>query len=291
LVTLETGLIIGVGVVAGILIGSPATAATGSRWREVASGAAMVAVLVFALWPGALVKMSLVKTVALYLYRLKLGDEYASVPGRFADLAWALLPMWFPTILVCSWLFLANYAKRQSWGPYALIGGIYALALLRFALSPSYVIAGFGPLICVSGYVVDHVRSVRLQAMIIGACVWATGVTAAPILTSRESGLSSRDDFEKLKEVLRGREALIDGGHIYQYYLGPRYMIRSVAVGHDGRSLSVRERGAYRKLQQPDLIDRLVVIQKDRRIGGPLGSLLEHRPRTDLNHVSVYDCR
>lgn len=291
LFTLETGLIVCVTVALCVLAWSPAAVVAAAQlpWRRVMSGAALVALFVAALWPGVITKASLLKTVLLYTYRMKSGDEYASVPGKFLALVWTLLPIWLPSILAISWLFAADRGGARRWGPYAIVGSVYAVVLLRFALSPTYVLAAFGPLICVIGLGADGPRSFRVRTLVAGVCLLAIGSTT-PFLLAKGGDRSARDDLRYLADVLREGEALVDGGHIYQYYLGPRYAIRPITVSYDGESLSVRESGVYRKLDKQDLAGKVVVLQKHRVIGPALSSLLRGCRRTDRNTIRLYNC-
>jgi hypothetical protein len=288
LFTLETGLIVCVIAALCILVWSPATVAARASWCWVVLGTASVILFVMIIWPGVILKASLIKSVLLYLYRMKSMEEYSSVSKQSLYLVWTLLPVWLPSIPAISWLVLADRSNVRRWAPYVVVGSVYSVALLRFAVSPSYVVAAIGPLICVIGLVADNLSSVRIRVLVTGVCLlvaWGT----APRLT--EGNESARDDLRYLGAALRDREALMDGGHIYQYYLGPRFAIRPVTVSYDGESISVRENGTYRKLGKQDLGGKLVVLQKNRRVGPSLSSLLEGCQRTEKNTIRLYDCR
>lgn len=287
LLTLETGLIVCTAAAACAWAWPPASAAPQPAWRRKLAPAGLVALILVALWPGVVIKVSLLKTVFLYVYRIRLGDEYASVPGRYMALALELLPVWLPGTVSVFWLVATDRAAVRRWGPFAVVGGLYSLALLRFALSPIYVIAGSGPLIVLLGYTVDQVGSSSARAILVTASLLVIGLSPWP---DSQEDRDARVDLRYLAAELRGKEAFADGGHIYQYYLGQGYAIHPVTVSYDGQSLSVRENGVYRKLGRQELMGKTIVLQARRRVGPALTSLLEGSRRTVRSTVCLYQC-
>jgi len=107
-----------------------------------------------------------------------------------------------------------------------------------------------------------------------------------------------REDLRWLGGVLRDREALIDGGHIYQYYLGPDYRIRPLAVTQRGDVRIYDEQvknevSRLRELRSDDINGRVVIIAWYRpplKLKDATSRLLEGCRRMERATVRVYDC-
>lgn len=88
----------------------------------------------------------------------------------------------------------------------------------------------------------------------------------------------------------------MDGGHVYQYYLGQYFAIRPITVSYQGDSLTVCESWRYRVLTRKDLHGRhgrIVVIQKNRQhflSGLGQAALLGGCSRIDRGLLLVNDC-
>lgn len=259
-------------------------------WKEIIVGACMIGLGVLIFWPGAILKASLVKIPALYAYRIVQGQEYANVPGMWKQILMALLPMSlvFPAVV---WIFFKDRARMWYLAPLVVLGGLYAIILARFAISPGYLLPGFAPLICLVGIMTDQISSKIGRIGLLAATFYLIGASGVRHLVSAEDQ-SAREDLNWLAKVMMNREALVDGGHIYQYYLGPNYQIRTISLSYDAHSLFVRERGEYRSLRQDELVGRLVVAQKrpEQVIGGEAAQLLGNCLKFDRNHITVWDC-
>lgn len=291
MLTLETGLLVYPLCLLCLAIWRPAGPG-GARgafpWLPVAAGFAVGFVILVSVWPGAVLKVSLVKIPALYLYRIKLGAEYSSVPGRAWSLMSRLLPLLVPLPAACLGLLLFDKEGSRRWGPYCVVGGLYAVALARFALSTTYILPAVGSLACVAGYAADRC-SRGYRAVLVGLTLMTVALSW-PAPYDRNLERDKRAEFREMSARLTGREAYVDGAHIYRHYLGPTFSITSITVESDG--LYVRRRGAYRKLRSEELASKVVVVQRDRRhfLDGPAcRDLLDDRPYHDLETVRVYE--
>jgi hypothetical protein len=294
LLTLETGLLVWLGVGLWLLV---------SRWCDVQAGKSgfsprelflglLVAVLVIAIaWPGAFSNISILKTVATRVYAVQLGNEYAGV--AYGEITRSLLPVVVLGAPLLAWLLSSSRLNVRLWGPFVVIGVVYGVGMIPVAVQAHYLVPAVAPLACVAAAASDRLSRLWIR---VGAVVLAVVAIAGAWPTGSISAFDrgAREDLHWLGDVLRGQEALVDGGHIYQYYLGRDYRIRPITVGYDGSSLSVREGGQYQALRAQDVNGRLVVIQASRKeslAGDAHRLLLERCPRIDRFTIRVYDCR
>jgi len=172
-----------------------------------------------------------------------------------------------------------------------VVGGVYGLAMTRFALNPQYLLPALAPLIPLAGLVMDRISS-RWGRALAGVVALVLAGSAWPASVDSAGDRERRNDVRWLRETLRGREALVDGGHVVQYYLGRDYSIRPVTVSYHGESLLAREGAAYRPLGRGDVAGKMVVIQKSREqfFHKTAGTLLSGCSRIERAVIRVYDC-
>ena len=295
-VTLETGPLVGLGVIFCLLIwrvGDSRQRKTSPLWRHLFFGSALVVLFVVVLWPGSVFKASIFKNPAFHLYRMWLGHEYGEAVGYLAPALRSLLPLLILGPLASAWLFINHREGIRLWGPLVLIGALYTLVMARFAHRPEYLLPGLAPFACIAALAADRLSSVRARLLMVAVAIFTVVLTWPGRSTAGSDG-RAREDLHWLGTALNGREALIDGGHIYQYYLGGDYSIRSITVSYNGDGLLVRERGAYRALSRRDLNGSVVVIQGDRGrfFGGRAAKdLFEGCARIERPTVRIYDCK
>ena len=262
-------------------------------WRHLTVGAALAVLFVIVLWPGSVVKASLLKNPAFHLYRMWLGHEYGEAAGYLAPALRSVLPLLILGPLASAWLFINHRESVRLWGPLVLIGVLYTLVMARFAHRPEYLLPGLAPFACIAALAADRLSSVRARLLMVAVAIFTVVLTWPGRSTAGSDG-RAREDLHWLGTALNGREALIDGGHIYQYYLGPDYSIRPITVSYNGDGLLVREAGAYRALQRRDVTGKVVVIQANRGRffgGGSARDLLGSCARIELPTVRIYDCK
>lgn len=93
--TLETGLLVWAGAILCLAIWRARSSGGGGaafRWCPFAVGILLMVLFVMVVWPGSVIKASLLKIPALYAYRIWLGEECAGVPGLLAEHLRSLLP-------------------------------------------------------------------------------------------------------------------------------------------------------------------------------------------------------
>src|SRR5262249_12857530 len=146
------------------------------------------------------------------------GAEYAGVQERAPALLRTLLPILVLAPLAVGWLWRKDRAELRRWGPFVVMAAVYGLVLARFALVPQYLIPALAPLLCVAGLAVDRLPYPRDAAAVVAATsllVWLSWSAWLP----PASDAALRADLDWLRQTLRGREVLADGGHIYRHYL------------------------------------------------------------------------
>jgi hypothetical protein len=261
---LESGLFVWAGTAFCLLLWPPRSEMS-SVWKPrsyyLLRGLFIVVCFVIVIWPGSLLKVTLLKSILVYGYRIfVVGKEYVGVSSSWAELLQALLPLITLAPLACAWLWACARTETQRWGPFAVIGVVYAAALARFALVPAYILPAAGPLACLIGLAVDRLHSRVASATCLAATLILTACTC-PGWPSLDDCEAERAELRFLAEVIGGHEAFVDGGHIYQYYYGPAYEITPICVSYE-QELTVRECGVYRKLSTEELAGKIVVLRK-----------------------------
>jgi len=294
LLTLETGFLVWIAAIlclTGWWVFSPSESRVIFPWREIAVGASITVFFVMVLWPGSIAKVSLLKIPAYYLYRIWLGKEYAGVPAHLPGIFMSLLPVLVMGVPVCLWLYHFHQADFRRSGPFIGVAGLYGIMMTPFAMTPGYLLPALAPLVCVVGVGSDRMSRTGGWILVAGLGLFLSVTTWSSWPTGAFE--STRADLRWLEGVINGREALVDGGHIYQYYLGPEYVIQPITVDYGGAALLVREGGTYRDLTRGDITGKIVVIRASRHQflrGRIVGTLLAGCPRTDRVSVQVFDC-
>lgn len=297
LLTLETGVFVWLAALLWLVVGCSgrllgAEPVLGMR-QFVVVVTIMVLVTVVG-WPGSITKISLLKNFATHGYSVWLGKEY--VPVAYGALAVSLLPIVILSPVSVLWLLFGGRLEWRSWGPFLVVGAVYGVGMILFvagasAFRTAYLGPAFAPLACVVGAACDRASAVwaRLLLVVVG-CVL---ISAAWPQLGGPFDQWEREDLRWLSGVLRERTALMDGGHIYQYYLGPNYTIRPIFVSSRGDAVLVREKWKFRELRGEDISGRIVVIAWYRPqliLEGGQSPLLERCRRIERATVRVYDC-
>jgi hypothetical protein len=266
------------------------------RWRAALwMGAAFViALIVF--WPGGVWHGSPLRSYAMAIYRIRLGQEYAQA----ADLGAALLflPALFALLLALPWLVWRDHRAVWRLSACLAVGGMYFAGVHKFLLDPVYLLPALAPLLPLFGAIIDSPWLARRRLLVwpglVGLAV-VIGISAAQF-NARGWFSSDFDDagFEQALTALRAQRAFVDGGHVYKFYLGGEGGgIESLTRGYDGRSLNVREAGEYRPLTNADVRGGLVAVQRERPLDWAAleAGLLRGCARRDAGPLRLYDCR
>lgn len=292
LLTLETGLFVWAGAVLCLVLWRGAERLWGRRGflvRYVLPGGLLAALLTVAAWPGVLLKVSLLKSVATHAYRVSLGEEYAGFVERFPDIFLGFLPLVATSTVAVMWLLHASRDDMRRWGPFAVVAGTYGLVMVPVALSGSHVLAALAPLACLVGLAADRLEE-RLSRPLLGLATALLIVITIPLWYPNSSD-PEREDLDWLRERLRDRESLVDGGHIVAYYLGDAYRIQPVIPDYGADALLIRRAGEYVTVSAADVAGKVIVLEAKRPEKASVErDLLGRCARADRPTVRLYDC-
>lgn len=293
LLSLETGalLLSGMGICLFIWRPRPSTQAEKRDYlRQIILGALLIGLIVVILWPGAITKISLAKAFAIYIYRIKEGQEYAV--GRLNFQALSVLAIILLTLVtIATRRQLRDQARGPCWGPYLIISCLYLAALSRFALSITYILPAFGLISCLIGSTVDQFRKPAVKAISITTAFLLMYGSLPPIL-SRDNNVGARSDLVWLSGALRGRNTLADGGHIYRHYFNQGYTIHDISLSYDAGVLLRREKGEYKPLGKSDVAGSIVLIQRrpNQVIKNLAAQILADCRRIERANLIFWDC-
>jgi hypothetical protein len=288
-ITLETGAIVLFAVCVCLFIWKPENLSRRERQRAYLAGLALIIFFVVVIWPSALLKLTALKTMAMYLYRFRLGNEYSSVQYG------AILKNLAPVLVVIApaglWLAYANIREARRWGPFVVIGVIYAVALIKFAVGFHYLLPAFGPLAVASGLAIDRISAKGLRITGGVAVVLVIGISLVAGRSGHKPG-RFRNDLELLKSDLQLRETLAVGAPIFHYYLGDNYSIQPIFLNYDG-TLRARRSGAYVPLTAADVAGKMIIVMDRPGYEGakaPEQQLLAFCQSRNEVTIRVYDC-
>lgn len=287
--TLESAAFVILGAVIAFILSRYVWRSTRASWAQLATIAVATFVFVVVLWPGAIFGISLVKIPALYAYRIVLGQEYSTVASAASGVIRGLLPYIFAIAVAVLLLLRTRRETIAQWGPFIVIALAYAVVFARFAYDARYLAPAVAAGLPLVGLAVDGVRDRRAAGALLIA-VAAISLYAIPAWW-QDADDRPRADIDWLRSELRGRESLVDGGHIAEYYLGPEYSIERLFLSADGTRLRVREDLTYRDLGLDDLAGKTVVILARRGVQLPVErELLADCSFTPRPTLRLYDC-
>ncbi len=288
--TLETAAILLVGIFVCLILWRPRRMAVSrSSWWSGALVLTLTVLLVSLAWPGALLKLSPIKTLAMYLYRIRLGQEYAHI--NYRSFLATLAPMLVLIPPAGAWLLFCDREHSRRWGPYVIIGAIYGLTMTKFAIGAYYLVAALAPFTVVIAFAADRLRSTWARTSIAAAVTILVGLSTFSAYRSRPQQDPLGQDLPWLRESLRGREILADGAHIFRYYLGDDYVIQTIVPSYDGKLLE-RTEGKYSPLSPREVSGKIVLVlnRGSNELKPSELDLLGHCSRRDGAFVRMYDC-
>ncbi|MFM7132618.1 MAG: hypothetical protein ACKO0V_25025 [bacterium] len=202
--------------------------------------------LVLVAYPGAFLRLSLLRIFALYAFLIIKGNEYSGVSSRYSGYISLVFPLLILGVTGLVRLVFQNRSPRWYLAlATSVIGFGYGLILLKFLLNITYItpaLALFGVLgmAAISSWkkpVVDMSVAIGLMAFTVFR------MTTYPA----SSNHYTIQNFQQLADILGSRQALIEGGHILKYY-EPQVAadVVSVTVSGDQKTLIRRD---TRKLQ------------------------------------------
>jgi hypothetical protein len=297
ILTLESGLFLLVPVTLCVVL-SARTAGVRSplAWLRcyLLPGALLVFALVVVAWPGAVLKVSAMKTPLFFAYLIRRKETFTSNDAGVGS--WVVIVPALVVLAAGIHLLVARRDELGRWGPWALIGLVYWALLFPFALGTRFLLPAIAPLFVLVAYAIDSVPrrwgvtlSVVLLALVVGGLV--ANVRANDRSTRDDA--TWRSDLAFVRDEVTGTPSLLDGGHIYRYYLGDG-AIEDLWLSFRQTSLLLRERGEYRALTDGDLAGKYVGVLRSRTgfLDSEAGHQLERRCGLLVRPtVWLWDCR
>jgi 4-amino-4-deoxy-L-arabinose transferase-like glycosyltransferase len=296
IVTLESSAFMIVGVLCCVVIwvrGLGRRARVPWLRRYVLPGAVVVVVATAVLWPGMLLKGAFIKVPAERFYQVFLGESQVYYLTGSADVLAYLLPVLLAVPAV-AYLVARHRQEAKRWGPLVVLAVVYVALVIRFAVSDTYWLPAMAPLLLLAAWAVGLLTA-RARAAALVAAVVVMAVGYGSILhgnTSTErNDRRTRADFAFVADFVGGSRALLDGGHIFQYYL-PRTNITEISF--NPKQLLEREEGEYVTLPRSAYAGTVVGILSKRGsfLNGAGGATLSSEcPKTARPTIVLWDCR
>ena len=214
-------------------------------------------------YPAAIFRLSLVRIFAVYAFLILKGSEYSNVSSRYSG----YLQLVFPLLLL-GFIGLAGllFQKRSTrWylaAATAIIGFGYGLVLLKFLLNITYITPALALLATLGIATISSWNKPGLDTAV------ALGLIAFSALTISSypaaSTYATAQNFNQLAQAIGPRQALIEGGHILQFY-APQLtdQVLPITVAADQKSLIQRDlrKLLYNPITPEQLAGRVVILR------------------------------
>lgn len=168
-------------------------------------------------YPGAFLRLSLIRIFATYAFLIMKSNEYAGVSSRYSS----YLNSVFPLLLLGVIGLIGVIFRKRSERWYltlatVVIGFGYGLVLLKFLLNIIYITPALALLGMLGMATVSSCKKLGLEIVIAIALISFTFFT---ITNWPESSIQNTNQtYNQLAETIGSRQALIEGGHIINYY-------------------------------------------------------------------------
>jgi hypothetical protein len=288
ILTLETGLLLPIAAVICMVLWRNRNIYVQIPWLRITQIALATIAIVLLLWPGGASKATWLKIPAMYLYRFKLGEEYAGVGDVLQTILIELAPVVVLMIPALIWLFVKERDSINRWGPLAVVSLVYGLGIGHFVLRIDYILPAFAPLIPLVAAGADRLPGVSTRA-VYAAMIVLLCVIKMPSPWVMSADMTARADIEWLGRTIGERRAYI-GGHELAHYLANEHKNITLDPMEDG--LKIREDGAYRLLRAEEISGSLFAVPKhwDSRITGMASAALENCMRVERPTLIIWDC-
>lgn len=228
-------------------------------WRHFVVISVVMSICIFILWPASVLKLSLPRILAIYAYRIYLGNEYAGNNWGYLSLLQRSLPLVFLGVfgLWTAWN-RRNTTRNTYQMAFAMLGLLYALLMFKFMLHITYMIPAL-VVLGISGLSAFHdMTAIKYKTI---ACLPIVGLTGwiyyneKPITTN-----ATREGMNNLASWIEKNPALIEAGHIHKFYL-PQYhsKIQEFIVTAKSDSILVRQNMKYEPLT-PEAMNKHLIL-------------------------------
>jgi hypothetical protein len=270
---------------------------TRSQWRQTLQRAGLYILLLpygisFLLWPASLAKLSLVRTTAMYVYRiLWVKEEYASVfslatlQGLLIVLAPLGLIALTSLVLMLSLMLgkprSQSHTDRLPMAVFSLIGLSYSACMVPFVLNTTYILPGL-LLVCLPlPRLLDDLSSagIFLSLGFISLVVASSVHSLKPYHQTAATSYPGWSALPTLSGLLQAPARGVqqpftiyaDGGHIFRFYI-PDYSSRIIDISRIDQSrepqettrLMTRKNLEYVELQADQLQRPAMLILRER---------------------------
>lgn len=263
------------------------------RWRAILVCVGGGIAFMMLLWPAGVFGLSIVKTAALYAYRLLAigGREYSDVGAGYRIIVRNLAPCLLAALLGVWSSVRSGRDSHVDWRPVAFIGGIYTVALAGVAISPTYLLPGLVVLAALGVVALDRIPSIPIRIALIAALLALSTGPYRQLTEMKAEDAVVRQDVQWLLSVDTSA-LLADGGHVFSFYLG--HPVPELNVGYEKQALNLRVHSVYLPLTQASIHRHFLLILKQRAgfFGPGRGEdQLRGCRRTDRVTFVLYDCR
>ena len=229
-------------------------------WRHYGVITGVMFLTIFILWPASLLTLSLPRIISIYAYRIYLGDEYAG--GN--QLYYSLIQRTLPLVIVGG---LGLWATRQdrfcSANPYRLafagLGLCYGLLMLKFMLNITYMMPALA-ILSVAGLA----AMVELKPSIFKSLACMILLISTDWIYGDEKPVdtyATRQGIQNLAALVEKHPALIEAGHLYQFYLPQlQSRIQKFNLSNKGDAITVRKDMKYEPLAVDQMKNYLILF-------------------------------
>jgi hypothetical protein len=296
ILTLESGAVVLLGALVCVVVwGRGLGRRTDVHWIRLYAipGLALVGLATFVVWPGSVLRVSLLKIPLERVYQLFLGEGEVFFVKESPDRSLYLV-LFLVIVPTLAYLLVRRRGDSISWGPLAVMGLLYGVVLFKFSVSASYYLPALAPFLVLMGTVLDDIgRRAQLVAGVVLVAVMAVAVTSATGVNSddRQADRQRRADYAFVRTYVGESEAMMDGGHLFRHY-APDADISDLS--YNDKELLVREAGKYVPVPFERLRGKVVGVLATRTafLGSAAARDLAARcPQTTRETVVLWDCR
>lgn len=213
-------------------------------------------------YPGSIIRLSMLRIIAVYAYLIVKSSEYSGVSDRYSG----LLALTFP-LVVLGIIGLGLFVSRRDpelkhFRIATIIIAIgYGLVMAKFLLNVTYIIPALA-LMSVAGVVfISSMRSAILEIVTAAGMIGSTAyiILSFPVDTHRYTV----DQMQHMAGVIGTRQAWVEGGHCMRYY-NPEIaeQIHDVTLADANTALTYRDTSTltYKKISDQELAGSLVIL-------------------------------
>lgn len=218
---------------------------------------------VLVLYPGAFLRLSLLRILGSYAYTIFKAGEYSSVTKNYTQIMYCVSPV----ILVTFWGILILGRKifaheNRRFLACVIIGGGYAMALMKFLLNVTYIIPAASVLAVLGVASISAFKQTHIRWL----CALITSILVTVTLYSNmnESQFEiASSDMQKLVSLINGQGVFAEGYGVLHFYCPEKKdQIHKLTFYKNGTLPMVRDRSTlnYRPLEREELAGNMMMV-------------------------------